>query len=1020
MKNKEMLVFGLFISVFATASGAYGMETRGKIEFADSPRECLSMDFGWKFSLGHLSDVDKDFGYSVLKTKTGRANGPPHIDFDDHNWDEVDLPHDWAVGLESARDGMRSHAYKKLGRNYPENSIGWYRNSFEIPKRDLGRRITIEFDGVFRDCDVWLNGHPVWHHESGYTSFGVDLSDYIHYGDENVLVVRVDASGAELWSYEGAGIYRHVRLVKTDPLHVARWGTYVTSQVEQRGDKTSAELTVKTTVQNEQDGDVKFELETTIAGPNGKEAATVESKESIGAWGNEEVTQKVKVREAILWSIESPNLYTMVTKVKEDGKVVDAYETTFGIRSFDFDPEEGFFLNGEPVKLKGVCLHQDHGGVGAALPDRVHEYRIAKLKEMGCNSLRTAHNWVAPEVLEVCDRLGMVVMNETRMSGSSKEMMEQLGSMVKRDRNHPSVIIWSLGNEEMVIQGKPVGERVFSSMNRLVRKLDPTRPVTLAMNWAWDSPVSQTLDILGCNYMDYRGNVDAMHEQFGDRPMLLSESSCTLTARGVYRSDEMGRHPAYDYRSNAARFGATAEQMWQDVFSRRWLAGTFVWTGIDYGGESRWPLLHSQCGIMDYAGFPKDNYYYYQSWWSDETVLHVLPHWNWEGKEGQPIEVWCHSNCDEVELIVNGESMGRKTMPRNSHLEWTAEYEPGYIEVKGYNDGKVVDTKRVETTGEPAAIRLKPDRTEILADNRDVSLVTVEVVDDKGRVVPTASNEISFSVSDNGKIIGVCNGDPGCHIPGNATTYPVFNGLLMVFVESGWNAGPVVLEGRSKGLRTGSVVIEARECTVEPHVAAFVEENIGAHIEPWGGYFTDFEDVTVKLRTPIKGAEIRYSLDGTTPDIESGPYTEPFKLSRAATVKAQAFKAGEPIGSVSAAEFKKVSVPFETDEIFPGDSAMRIRVSMRGAKQVRLSPSSMMINIAYDEYDWAEPRLITENGEVMYLSNLKPVRKTIGAGAGDEVVYRFDEDYEYFEAYIGRADVDSDKQTGMRFSVTTE
>ncbi len=1010
-KLKTLIFIFCFLCVYGYVCSA---------EAEQAGRERLTMDFGWKFSLGHLSDPDKDFGYSVIRTKTGRANGPPHIDFDDHEWDEVDLPHDWAVALESARDGMRSHSYKTLGRNYPENSIGWYRKSFEIPQSDLGRKITIEFDGVFRDCEVWLNGHPVWRHQSGYTSFGVDVSDYIDYGNKNVLVVRVDASGAELWSYEGAGIYRHVRLVKTDPLHVARWGTYVTSEVEQHGDRASAELTIKATLANEQNEDMKFALETTIFTPDGKKAAIAESEDSIAAWDNKVVTQKVRVGEAILWSVDSPNLYTMVSKVKRGGKIVDAYETTFGIRSFNFDPEEGFFLNGESLKLKGVCLHQDHGGVGVALPDRVHEFRIAKLKEMGCNSIRAAHNWVAPEVLEACDKLGMLVMNENRMSGSSKQIMEELESMVKRDRNHPSVIMWSLGNEEMVIQGKGIGERVFGSMKQLVRRLDPTRPVTLAMNWAWDSPVAQNMDILGCNYMNYRGNVDVIHEQFAERRMLLSESSCTLTTRGIYESDDMGRHPAYDYRSNAARFGAPAEQMWQNVDSRPWLAGTFVWTGIDYGGESRWPLLHSQCGILDHAGFPKDNYYYYQSWWSDETVLHVLPHWNWSGKEGQEIEIWSHSNCDEVELIVNNKSMGRKRMPRNSHLEWMAEYEPGNIELKGYKDGKLVATKKVETTGEPSAIRLKPDRADIKADNRDVSLVTVEVVDDKGRAVPTASNEISFRIIGQGKIIGVCNGDPGCHIPEKETTYPLFNGLLMVFVQSGWDAGEIILEAQSKGLRTANLVIEAQECEPELYVATFMEENIGAHIEPWGGYFTDFEGVTVNLRTPTKGAEIRYTLDGKAPNMESRLYTGPVTLNAAATVKARAFKGGELIGSVSTAEFKHVTVPFETDELFPGDSARRIKVSMRGAKQVRLSPPSMMINIAYDEYDWAEPRLITPNGGVMYLTNLKPISKTVGGGAEDAIVYRFDEDYEYFDAYIGRDDVDSDQQTGMRFSVTTD
>ena len=447
-----------------------------------APRERLSMDFGWQFNLGHLYDVEKDFGYRENRSKTPSGSGPASPKFKAEDWKIVDLPHDWAVAVDVDKDADAMHAYKKIGRKYPENSVGWYRKSFRVPKSDLGRRITIEFDGVFRNCEVWLNGHSMWRHLSGYTSFGIDITDYVKYGEENVLVVRVNASGYELWSYEGAGIYRHVWLLKTDPLHVAQWGTYVRADVKQTGEKASAQLTIQTVIANQCDEDKHCELVSTIIDAEGKTVATVNSEKKIKSWADEQITQRATVKNANLWSVESPYLYKLLTTVKKQGRAVDTYETNFGIRTFRFDPEKGFFLNGKSMMLNGVCLHQDHGGVGVALPDRVQDFRIEKMKEMGVNAYRCAHNWVAPEALEACDRLGMLVMDEIRVSGSTKGKLEELASMVRRDRNHPSVIMWALGNEERTIQGSDVGGRIMQSMKRVVRELDPTRPVTLAMN----------------------------------------------------------------------------------------------------------------------------------------------------------------------------------------------------------------------------------------------------------------------------------------------------------------------------------------------------------------------------------------------------------------------------------------------------------------------------------------------------------------------------------------------------------
>ncbi len=878
----------------------------------ESAREVLNMDFGWKFSLGHAADMEKDFDYwggdPASDAKTGETAGPPHQGFDDGAWEMVDIPHDWGIGVGYDEEAEALHAYMKIGRKYPENCIGWYSKTIDIPAEDLGKRITLEFDGIFRDSKVWLNGHLMWEHTSGYTSFGFDISDYVNYGGKNRIVVRADATGYELWSYEGAGIYRHVRLVKTAPLHIEQWGTYVWPEVTLDGDTASAILNIETTLENQQDENARCEVESVIVGPDGTVVAQVSSgpEDGIEGWSKQTVRQKTKLEEAVLWSLDAPNLYTMLTTVRHEGAIVDTFETTFGVRTIRFDADKGFFLNEKPVKIKGVCLHQDHGGVGIAVPDAVHDYRVHRVKDMGSNAIRTAHNWVAPEALDATDRLGCMVMNETRMSGSTEELLEQLGSMVRRDRNHPSIIIWSIGNEEIAIQGNVTGQRIARTMRRLVRKLDTTRPVTLSIHGGDGGPVNESIDILGCNYLNL-GDLDALHAK-QDKPIFVSEASCTATVRGNYVHDEMNRSTGYDDGAHSPGWGKPAEESWKYVAEREFLAGTFVWTGFDYGGEpdsNRWPSVHTDWGIMDRACFPKDNFYYYQSWWSDKTVLHLLPHWNWAGKEGEEIWIWCQSNCDEVELIVNGESMGRKKMSRNSHLEWYAKYEPGYIEARGYINGELVATTRRETSGEATTLRLNPDRMAINADNHDVSLVTVEVLDKKGGVVPTAGNNIEFSIEGDGKIIGICNGDPACHVLENETTYPAFNGLLMVFVQSGLQPGSITLNAKSEGLDPVSVVIESLATEVKPFVIPSFGEEARAMIEPAGGTFEDFDDVIVTLRAPSESVNLRYTLDGKDPDHTSTLYSGPFKLTGPAVIKSRAFFYTKGVGSITTAEFKK-------------------------------------------------------------------------------------------------------------------
>ncbi len=469
--------------------------------------------------------------------------------------------------------------------------------------------------------------------------------------------------------------------------------------------------------------------------------------------------------------------------------------------------------------VKGTCNHQDHAGVGSALPDRVQYYRIQRLKDMGCNAYRTSHNPPTPELLDACDQLGMLVMDETRLFSSSSEGLSQLERLVRRDRNHPCVILWSVGNEEPV-QATERGQRIAATMKHLIRELDTTRPVTEAMNGGWGKGVSNVVDVQGFNY-EKNGNTDQFHKDFPAKPCIGSEEASTFCTRGIYENDkERGYISAYDV--NRPSYGCGAEEWWTYYSARPWIAGAFVWTGFDYRGEPSpysWPCISSHFGIMDTCGFPKDNFFYYQAWWTEKPIVHVLPHWNWRGKEGTPIEVWVHSNCEEIELQLNGTSLGRKSMPRNSHLEWQVPYAPGTLVARGFNGGKAVAEERVETTGEPAGVKLTPDRSTINADGEDVSVVTVSVRDAQGRLVPVAENQVTFTVEGPGKIIGVGNGNPSSHEPDKGSQRRVFNGLAQVIVQSQKQGGEIVLAARADGLQTATVTIHVAAVTPRPCVA---------------------------------------------------------------------------------------------------------------------------------------------------------------------------------------------------------
>ncbi|HEV2340915.1 MAG TPA: beta-galactosidase GalA [Candidatus Acidoferrales bacterium] len=781
-----------------------------------SPRERLLLDFGWRFHLGHADDPAQDFGFGRRSefAKSGELFRPSRPDFDDTNWRAVDLPHDWAVELPFVDDAnVNQVGAKPLGRAYPATSIGWYRKVFEIPQTDLGRRLSLEFDGVFRDAIVALNGHFLARNLSGYAPFRCDITDFANYGGKNVLVVRADATEHEGWFYEGAGIYRHVWLVKTDALHVAHGGTYVASELQ----SGAATVSIATEIANESDAEKTCRVVSVIFDNAGNKVASSRSDDAaVSAWGKREFNQQIVVDNPKLWSLEEPHLYRVSATVESGGNTTDQCETAFGIRDIRFDPEKGFFLKGKPVKIQGMCNHQDHAGVGSALPDRIQSFRIEKLKEMGVNAYRTSHNPPTPELLDACDRLGILVMDETRMMSSNPEGLSQLERMVRRDRNHPCVILWSLGNEEPE-QGTDRGARIARTMKRLVRRLDPTRPVTAAMNGSWGKGISGVVDVQGFNYF-HLGSVDKFHADFPAQPCVGSEEASTVSTRGIYENDKArGYVSAYDV--NRPYWGSLAEDWLQYYAARPFVSGAFVWTGFDYRGEPTpygWPCISSHFGIMDTCGFPKDLFYYYQSCWTEKPVLHVFPHWNWPGKEGQEISVWVFGNCEEVELSLNGKSLGRQPMKRYSHLEWKVPYAPGALLARGFKNGNQVAESKRETTGSPSGIRLTPDRSEILANAEDVSLVAAEIVDSQGRLVPIADNKLSFAVTGPGKIIGVGNGDPSCHEPDKAIERSAFNGLAQVILQSGKQVGAILLSVNSPGLAPAAITINSLASTLRP------------------------------------------------------------------------------------------------------------------------------------------------------------------------------------------------------------
>ena len=761
------------------------------------PREKLILDFDWKFQFGHGSDPARDLGFGTGQgdfAKTGDFRFAK-VGFDDSKWRALHLPHDWAVELPFVRDDeLSSHGYKPLGRRYPETSIGWYRREFDIAASDIGRRIAVEFDGAFRSVLVFVNGCFIGRNDNGYAPFAFDLTDFLNYGARNCITLRVDASFGDGWFYEGAGIYRHVWMTKTDALHLGKWESW--ARPEATGGN-AVNVRLGTVVENAGKNTEVATVSWQIVDAAGKTVATAKAAaQTIDVDGEASYEAVAPISDPALWSVEEPNLYAALVTVETHGQVRDAEPVKFGVRFLRFDANHGFFLNDKPVKIQGTCNHQDHAGVGAAVPDRLQWFRLAVLREMGCNAVRTSHNMPTPEWVDACDRMGMMMMCETRQMSSNEEGLAQLETMVKRYRNSPSIMMWSIGNEEWHLQNDQaeLGAKIAATMVQRCHELDPTRSVSAAVNGNNEKGVSNALDVIGFNY-----NLkfpDDFHKKNPTRPIYGSETASTVSTRGVYTTDKL-RNTVSAYDVNHPEWANGTEEWWKFYGTREWLAGGFAWTGFDYRGEPTpygWPSVNSQFGIIDVCGFPKDLFFYYKAWWRKEPSLHVFPHWNWAGREGEEIPVWVYSNMDEVELLVNGASLGRQKVPNLGHVEWKVKYEPGAIEARGFKGGKLALSEKRETTGPAAAIKLSADRTAIDADGADVAVIKVEVLDKEGRSVPIADSLIRFKVTGEGTLIGVGNGDPNCQESDKDSKRSLFNGLAQAIVQATKQAGTIEIE----------------------------------------------------------------------------------------------------------------------------------------------------------------------------------------------------------------------------------
>ena len=764
-------------------------------------RIVYNLDLDWKFHTGDLKEVvANSHAASYNSCKAGRAVGVPSTVFGDSDWRSVDLPHDYLSESEFGPENLLSHGYRK-------RCNAWYRKTFNLPKEISGKQLLICFEGTAVNAEFCFNGSIMERSFSAYTETVFDITERAHFDSPNVLAVHINGLETEGWWYEGSGIYRHVKLYAKDKLHIAHNGVFV-KPVFVEGSKNDWTVDVKADIENSGFECRTAAIKAVITDKNGVKIATGTSENiEVSPCRTENAGVLLKVSNPDRWDIDTPNLYNITVTVISESEETDSITERTGFRTFRIDADTGFYLNGKNIKIKGTCNHQDHAGVGVAVPDSVQYYRIKRLKEMGSNAYRCSHNLPTKEVLDACDELGMIVMDENRRFESRREVLDYIDIMVKRDRNHPSVIFYSLFNEEP-LQNTEEGARIYKRQRQEVLNLDDSRLITGAINGNMEG-AGLLMDVTGINYNI--GALEAMHEKHPDIPLIGSENNSAVSTRGCYFSRENGQNVLDNYGGEVVPWGQNIFYTWKFVTEHAWYPGIFIWTGFDYRGEPTpftWPSVSSQFGIMDTCGFAKESFYFNKACFTDEPVLHLFPHWNWES--GRKIKVAVATNCDECELFLNGVSLGKKPSGAIHRTEWEVEFAPGTISAYGYKNGECVVKDEHTTTGTPIKIVLFPDRTYIKNDGHDTVVLNCAVADSEGRLVPTADNHLKFTVEGDAFVRGVGNGDPNSHEPDIADERSLYCGLCQALIMSKPGAGSAKVTVTGEGLEPAEICFEVK------------------------------------------------------------------------------------------------------------------------------------------------------------------------------------------------------------------
>ncbi len=776
-------------------------------------RIILNMDYSWKF---HRGDIDANIGSShstdYALAKAGNAPGAAGKLWADKDWREVDLPHDYYAESDMAGENRHSHGYRS-------EDNAWYRKSFLLDESLADKELLLVFEGTAVNAEFYFNGSLMARSFSAYTETAFDITDRAYFGlKPNILSVYINGKATEGWWYEGAGIYRHVKLYVKDKLHIAHNGIFG-KPVLKEGTKNSWSVHVETMLENSNYTDRTATVRATVLDGENVIAESTSKPQNIAFASKMPIHQVLSVSRPVRWDIDCPKLYTLLCEVlDENGNAVDSHSERIGFRTVKIDADKGFFLNEKPLKIKGTCNHQDHAGVGVAVPDSVQYYRIKRLKEMGTNAYRCSHNLPNKEILDACDELGMIVMDENRRFESNDEVLNNIDIMVRRDRNHPSVVFWSLFNEEP-LQNTEEGAKMYLRMRAVAEHLDDSRLIMGAINGSMEG-AGLCMDVTGINYG--LPLIDGFREKHPTQPIIGSENNSAVTTRGCYKTDREGAQVLSNYDEEYVPWGASVRQTWKYTMERDWFAGIFIWTGFDYRGEPtpfQWPSVSSQFGIMDTCGFPKDSFYYNKACFDSKPMIHLLPHWNF--KKGDTVRVAAPTNCDEAELFLNGRSLGRKPCDCINTPEWQVEYESGRILVKGYRGGKCVAKAEQRTAGKPYGIKIIPEMTSIKNDGADTAVMNFAIVDKKGIVCPTADNLIKFTVVGDGYVRGVGNGDPNSHESDILPERRAYCGLCQALITSRLGAESIKIIAESDSLESAEfeLFVERVEAPVCPEAA---------------------------------------------------------------------------------------------------------------------------------------------------------------------------------------------------------